>query len=141
MANKEEIDEFFTLVKNYKKTHKISAKDISTMLMQVLEYYYSVVDEDSIINTSEQNNALTQLYDILEKHTIEFLKAHPSLVKHVEDIQKDIVDNSNWICKKVFPSVTFGFSMEDVLEKVYDRPHNIDINCGFRIGHKNLSIF
>ena len=35
----------------------------------------------------------------------------------------------------------FGFSMEDVLEKVYDRPHNIDINCGFRIGHKNLSIF
>ena len=26
-------------------------------------------------------------------------------------------------------------------EKVYDRPHNIDINCGFRIGHKNLSIF
>ena len=139
--NNEDFSEFFKLVKNYTKLHKLSPKDISTMLMQVLEYYYSVVDEDRTTNTTEQNNTLTELYDMLEKHTIEFLKEHPELVKQVEDIQKDIVDNSNWICKKVFPSVTFGFSMEDVLEKVYDRPHNIDINCGFRIGHKNLSIF
>ena len=139
--NNEVFSEFFTLVKNYKKSHKISPKDISTMLMRVLEYYYSVVDEDRTTNTTEQNNTLSEMYDMLEKHTIEFLKEHPELVKQVEDIQKDIADNSNWVCKDIVPSVTFGFSMEDVLEKVYDKPHNIDISCGFRIGHKNLSIF
>ena len=139
--NNEDFSEFFKLVKNYTKSHKLSPKDISTMLMQVLEYYYSVVDEDRTTNTTEQNNTLTELYDMLEKHTIEFLKEHPELVKQVEEIQKDIVDNSNWVCKDIIPSVTFEFSMEDVLEKVYDKPHNIDISCGFKIGHKNLSIF